>query len=96
MNSRSFAQQFIIQPVVNKANEFFVDLDHFIFVEFISFKKELLGQSTFNVMIIFLVFRYWFNFFLAIFILIVLRWIYLLWKLRKPLKRGLPKCEENY
>lgn len=96
MTIRNFVQQFIIQPVVNLVHEFFVDIDHFIFVEFISFKKELLAQSTFKIMIIFVVFRFWFNFFVAVFILIVLRWIYLLWKLRKPLKRDFHASEKNH
>lgn len=89
MTILTFVQRFITQPLIKKVNEFFDDVDHFIFKEFTSFQEELFSLSTFKTILIFMFMIKWVDVFLTIFVLTALRWVYLLWKLRRPLKPNL-------
>lgn len=85
MSAKYFVQRYITQPIIKKINSYFEEIDYFIFNELLSFKNEFLSLSTFKTILIYLFVIKFFYYLLVIFIFVLLRWIYLLWRLRKPL-----------
>lgn len=80
-----------LSPIINyihrQLNAFFNELDHFIFKELASVKEEITLLNTFQLIIFFFaVFKFW-KMISWLVLIVVLRWLYLLLRLRKPLNK---------